>query len=93
MEPFQDARYPFDRAGLYEIHVVGDVDVSMFEYLAGMTSVHCGPSDDSNMIVTVLTGRLSDQAALNGVLNTLYDRRYTLTQVRRAEDRLVAESA
>ena len=93
MEPFQDARYPFDRAGLYEIHVVGDVDVSMLEYLAGMTSVHCGPSDDSDMIVTVLTGRLSDQAALNGVLNTLYDRRYTLTQVRRVEDRSVAESA
>ena len=45
MEPFQDARYPFDHAGLYEIHVVGDVDVSTFEYLAGMTSVHCGPSD------------------------------------------------
>ena len=38
MEPFQDACYPFDRAGLYEIHVVGDVDVSMLEYLAGMTS-------------------------------------------------------
>jgi hypothetical protein len=65
----------------------------MFEYLAGMTSDHCGPSDDSDMIVTVLTGRLSDQAALNGVLNTLYDRHYTLTRVQRIEDSLISESA
>ena len=54
----------------------------MADYLGGMTSVRRRLSVGSDSVVTVLTGWLSDQAALNGVLNTLYDQRYTLILVR-----------
>ncbi len=89
----QGTPYPFDCAVVYEIHVLGTVDADMSDYLAGMTFARFKDSEASDTVVTVLTGWLPDQAALNGVLNTLYDRRYTLTRVRRVEDSLVANSA
>ena len=87
MEMCQGAHYPFDRVRVYEIHVVGRVDSRMFEWMSGTISARLEPADDPDAPVTVLTGRLSDQAALNGVLNTLYDRGYTLTLVRQVPDR------
>lgn len=82
MNPGYSAEYAFDRAGIYEIHVVGYVDASQSSYLAGMRSRYVDCGDDSTTVVTVLTGWLPDQAALNGVLNGLYDRRYALALVR-----------
>ncbi len=79
-------RYPFDCAGIYEIHVLGIVGPHMSDYLAGMYPAQVRSSVAPDVAVTVLTGWLPDQAALNGVLNTLYDRRYTLTRVQRVGD-------
>ena len=85
MNPGYSAEYTFDRAGIYEIHVVGLVDGNQSDYLAGMTGRRLDCADDSATPVTVLTGWLPDQAALNGVLNVLYDHRYTLVLVRRSQ--------
>ena len=65
MNPGYSADYTFDRAGVYEIHVVGLVDSSQSDYLAGMTGRRLDCADDSKPPVTVLTGWLPDQAALN----------------------------
>lgn len=85
MRLHNDTCHLFDRADVYEIHVVGTVDERVLEYLAGMTAVRHTGVDDADVIMTVLTGWLPDQAALNGVLNALYDRQYTLVLVRKAQ--------
>ncbi len=62
---------PFDRPATYQISVQGLIDPDWSDRLAGMTiglvrEEACPP-------VTTLKGELSDQAALAGVLNTLYE--------------------
>jgi len=46
-----------------------------------MTIVQSGTTAEDSLPVTKLVGLLPDQAALCGVLNTLYDNRYALLGV------------
>ena len=85
--------YPFDCPGVYEIHVLGAVDSTMTTYLDGMRSLGRKRSHARDIYVTILTGWLPDQAALNGILNTLYDHGYTLVCVRQVNYRLPSEPA
>jgi hypothetical protein len=62
---------PFDRPATYLISVQGMIDLDWSDRLSGLTiglirEEACPP-------VTTLKGELSDQAALAGVLNTLYE--------------------
>jgi hypothetical protein len=62
---------PFDRPATYQISVQGRIDPKWAGFLDGMlilpTSVETSPP------VTTLEGELCDQAALIGVLNSLYE--------------------
>jgi hypothetical protein len=73
--------YVFDTPANYRVRVLGPMDRRRSEYLCGMrissTRRQGGP------IVTTLTGELVDQAALMGVLNSLYDMGYPLLKVER----------
>jgi hypothetical protein len=62
---------PFDRPATYQISVQGKVDPDWSDRLAGMTIRLT--VEDASPPVTTLQGELSDQAALAGVLNTLYE--------------------
>jgi hypothetical protein len=62
---------PFDRPAIYQISVQGKVDPEWSDRLAGMTIRLT--VEDASPPVTTLQGELSDQAALAGVLNTLYE--------------------
>lgn len=53
----------------YEITVSGHLSPSWSSRLSGMTIVH---HSDHDQAVTVLKGGVADQAALLGVLNTLF---------------------
>jgi hypothetical protein len=55
----------------YRIKVQGYLDESRSEFLAGMTITTASQGDQG--VVTILVGRLRDQAELSGVLNTLYE--------------------
>ena len=55
----------------YRIIVQGELDYDMGSRLAGM-SVSRRENEDGDT-ESILVGRLPDQAALSGVLNTLYD--------------------
>ncbi len=55
----------------YRIRVRGSLDVSWSDRLGGMQVTECESLDGD--VETTLTGRLVDQAALSGVLNTLYE--------------------
>jgi hypothetical protein len=65
---------------MYEIRVEGIVDESWSARLGGMRisteSAGAWPP------VTVLTGEIQDQAALNGILSTLYSLGLSLLSVR-----------
>jgi hypothetical protein len=62
---------PFDRPATYQIRVQGRVDPDWDDRMAGM-AISLVISQE-NPPVTTLEGELSDQAALAGVLNTLYE--------------------
>ena len=73
----------FITQAIYSIHVEGSLDESWSERLAGMNvetirRKYLPP-------VTILSGRLTDQAELLGVLNALYNLRLTLISVRRQD--------
>ncbi len=73
---------PYDQSGVYAIHVAGKLDKSWADRLGGLTITFIEQDDEDNQPVTVLKGCLPDQAALLGVLNTLYNLRYPLLLVR-----------
>ena len=62
---------PFDRPATYQISVQGRIDPNWSDRLAGMT-IHL-TTEEACPPVTTLDGELSDQAALLGVLNSLYE--------------------
>jgi hypothetical protein len=71
----------FDTPAGYRIRVEGPLDERWSDYLGGMTISSANRSGEPT--VTTLTGELVDQAALMGVLNTVYDLGFTLLKVER----------
>jgi hypothetical protein len=68
--PFRNL-IPFDRPATYQISVQGRIDPDWAGLLAGMTIRMT--TKKACLPVTTLEGELSDQAALLGVLNSLYE--------------------
>ena len=62
------SRYPMDQPAIYRIRVRGDLDARWSGRLGDMRITHPATTLDQ----TVLTGELTDQAELFGVLNSLY---------------------
>ncbi|MFC1921656.1 hypothetical protein ACFLY4_00060 [Chloroflexota bacterium] len=74
---------PFDRPATYQISVQGQIDPTSSDLLGGMT---IGPASvEASPPVTTLEGELRDQAALAGVLNSLYELHLTVILVKRLE--------
>jgi hypothetical protein len=61
----------FDRPATYQIMVQGRVDPNWSDLMSGMAI--CLTISETNPPVSTLQGELSDQAALAGVLNSLYE--------------------
>jgi hypothetical protein len=74
-----DKRFPFDRPTTYQIRVQGQVDPTWTNRLGGMAIFMDVP--EIGPAVTTLEGELSDQAALLGILNTLYEQHLTVLSV------------
>jgi hypothetical protein len=69
-QPSQNA-IPFDRPATYQITVQGKLDPTSVDLLGGMNVHHTVVG--AGHIITTLEGEIQDQAALAGVLNTLYE--------------------
>jgi hypothetical protein len=69
-KPFRNP-VAFDCPASYQISVQGRIDATWSDRLEGMTIYLSSAETDSP--VSTLEGELSDQAALAGVLNTLYE--------------------
>lgn len=81
--PLPAPRSTFDDPATYRISVQGRIPPKWSDRLEGMAitegSAHSGPP------VTTLLGELSDQAALSGVLNTLYELHLPVLTVERQD--------
>ena len=78
MEKYRTGVSLFDPA-VYRISIQGILDKNWSDYCCGMTIEHEG--DPKRYAMTILTGRLVDQSALIGVLNSLYDIGYPIISV------------
>jgi hypothetical protein len=74
-----EKNFSFNRPGNYRIRVQGFLDKKWSERLGGLRITTSKTGDQKS--VTVLQGRVSDQAELAGVLSTLYQRHLTLLSV------------
>ena len=73
----------FDCPATYQIIVQGRIDPDWSDRLDSMTIRQT--TLDAGLPFTALEGELSDQAALAGVLNTLYELHLTVLSVKRLE--------
>jgi hypothetical protein len=67
----------------YRICIQGILDKNWSDYCGGMTIEH--ERDPHQHAVTVMTGRLVDQSALVGILNSLHDIGCPILSVERVE--------
>lgn len=82
--PRATSRYSFDRPAVYQILLQGRLPRTWWETVTGMVvDVTVVPGDEP---MTVLRGELTDQAALCGLLNQLYDLQLTILSVVRLDD-------
>ena len=68
---------------VYQITVEGKIDESWSDWLGGMQLVL--RKEATGMQITILTGVLTDQAALRGVLNRLWDLNLVLRSVQQVD--------
>jgi hypothetical protein len=73
---------PFDSPASYQIVVQGGLDATWSDRLEGMKICRAAETRDLQ-VTTSLEGELSDQAALAGVLNTLYELHLPVISVKR----------
>jgi len=66
---------------VYKISVLGFLDENMSDRLGGLTILNTDFDSPTVAPVVTLSGKLSDQAALFGVLNALYNMRMPLLSV------------
>ena len=78
MEKFRPSACMLEPA-TYRISILGILDKQWSNYCGGMKIKH--DTVLQQYPVTILTGRLEDQAALIGVINALYDFGYPLLAV------------
>ena len=74
-------RIGVDSPAVYSIQVVGCLNKSWSDRLSGLTILNYNTVLKDGMEVTTLTGSLQDQAALVGVLNTLFNLRLAILNV------------
>ena len=80
-----EAEFRFQKPAMYKIKVLGALKENWSERLLGMQiSVE---RSQGKTPVSVLIGRISDQSALSGVLNALYEFNMTILSVKMLKSR------
>ncbi|MDX2321617.1 MAG: hypothetical protein QNK26_13605 [Moritella sp.] len=74
----------FDGIAFYRIRVQGQLDDSWSDRLGGMVLTRAFTSNNQPM--TILIGKLLDQAALSSVMNALYNERLSIISVELLDD-------
>ncbi|UCH23193.1 MAG: hypothetical protein JSU83_08320 [Deltaproteobacteria bacterium] len=74
-----------DTPATYRIRIQGRLDDSWADRLGGMAITADTTAD--KLPVTILVGHLADQAALSGILNTLYELHLPLLSVENLDEK------
>lgn len=74
------ANFGFSKPAIHQIKVLGEMNQDWADKLQGM-QITIDRTADSEPI-SILNGRIIDQSALSGVLNTLYDMHLTVISVK-----------
>jgi len=74
----------FEAPASYRIRVQGHLDDSWTDRLGGMVITRA--FTEENQPMSILIGRLSDQAALSGVMNALYGLHMSVFSVERLDE-------
>jgi hypothetical protein len=77
-------RFNLEIPTTYRIRIQGKLDESWADQLAGV-AITANPATNKPP-VTILGGHLADQAALSGILNTLYELRLPLLSVENLDE-------
>ena len=78
------ARYLFKKPAVYKIEVGGLLNSSWSDRIGGMQIINDHSKEGEP--VTFLIGRLTDQSALSGVLNTLFEHHLAIISVNTLEE-------
>jgi hypothetical protein len=76
--------FSFTKSAIYKIRVQGDLSKSWSEKLGGLQITVDRPKN--GQVISVLIGQISDQSALSGILNTLYDHHLTILSLNLLND-------
>jgi hypothetical protein len=76
--------FQFSKPAIYKIRVQGELNDHFSRRLGGMQITI--ERKNGRYPVSVLIGKLSDQAALSGILNTLYEMHLTVLSVQALEE-------
>ena len=68
---------------VYQITIHGNLDPKWSGWFSGMTI-----STDNDSLLSTLTGPISDQAKLRGILNKLWDMNMIIISVHQLQDRI-----
>ncbi len=80
-----ESEFSFIKPAIYHIKVHGHLPNSWSEKLGGM-QINLTHAENKSMI-SVLIGQINDQAALFGILNTLYESHLTIISVNMLKDK------
>jgi hypothetical protein len=72
----------FQGSATYQITVRGKVDTKFMNRLNNLSVSH---TETDDLTLTTLTGTIQDQAALNGLLNILYDHQYSVISLQKID--------
>lgn len=78
-QPYRRPCPNFKDSATYKITILGQLKSSWSSRLEGMNITHTTRSD--GLTETILVGRMTDQAALAGILNSLYELHFPILNV------------
>ncbi len=88
---YSGREFPVDHPATYRIRVQGHIGSDKAEWFDGMTITSTQP--EQQPAVTTLSGWLVDQAALLGILNSLYELRLAVLSVECLDEQSGQETA
>jgi len=76
---FEKARDIYTSPSIYQITVQGKVDEQSIHSMTGMSVSNSGENKQNRL--STITGRVEDQSALNGLINTLFNQRLSVVSI------------
>ena len=81
---FTTMNFSFSKPAIYQIEVLGELPPDLHEIFGNMDI--STKTEEATRPITLLTGKISDQTALAGILSALYESHITLINLKILKD-------